>query len=48
MGRKLDVEIIKIDFEEAEFIKIDGHWTPKGNNIVAKELYLGIKEKVTI
>ncbi len=47
IAKELQIEIIEINSNDPDiFLKIDGHWTPRGNKMIADELYLKLKDKL--
>jgi len=44
IAESLNISFIKINFSDLNlFIKIDGHWTPEGNKIIAESIYENLK-----
>jgi len=47
MTKDLQIDFIRIQSNDPDiFLKVDGHWTPRGNQIIADELYLKLKDKL--
>ena len=41
----VDGNFINVDSDDPDiFLKVDGHWTPRGNQIIADELYLRLNQ----
>lgn len=47
-AKNLNITVMQVDLNNKNlFLPVDKHWTPEGNNIIAEDLYLKLKEMLS-
>jgi len=47
IAENLEIDVIEITSNDPDiFLKVDGHWTSRGNEMIANELYVKLKKRV--